>query len=73
MAAVPPLTTHILDTAVGLPAPNVPIRLARQNQQGGFDELEQGYLVVFSSLLALMFWTTKWRKYIVMVKETLPA
>jgi len=37
----PPLTTHVLDTASGLPASNVPIILSMQNQDGSFTELER--------------------------------
>lgn len=39
---VPPLTTHILDTATGLPAATVPMILSRQNASGAFDEIERG-------------------------------
>ncbi|XP_045203187.2 5-hydroxyisourate hydrolase-like isoform X2 [Mercenaria mercenaria] len=41
-SAVPPLTTHILDTATGVPAANVPMVLSRQKSDGQFDELERG-------------------------------
>lgn len=41
-AMVPPLTTHVLDTAVGLPAASVPMILSRQNSTGAFDEVERG-------------------------------
>ncbi|WAR00441.1 HIUH-like protein [Mya arenaria] len=39
---VPPLTTHILDTARGVPASNVPMLFSRQNERGDFDQIEQG-------------------------------
>lgn len=41
-STVPPLTTHVLDTATGVPAANVPMVLSRQNTSGSFDELERG-------------------------------
>ena len=39
---VPPLTTHILDTAVGQPAASVSMILSKQNSSGAFDEVERG-------------------------------
>ncbi|KAL4229843.1 hypothetical protein ACF0H5_010235 [Mactra antiquata] len=39
---VPPLTTHVLDTATGVPAANVAMILSRQNSSGGFERVEQG-------------------------------
>ena len=39
--AKPPLTTHILDTARGVPAANVPMVLSIQNSPGYFTELEK--------------------------------
>ncbi|KAL3880775.1 hypothetical protein ACJMK2_032989 [Sinanodonta woodiana] len=40
---VPPLTTHILDTARGVPAANVPMILYIREVDGSWRQLEAGY------------------------------
>ncbi|KAF0719105.1 Aste57867_1282 [Aphanomyces stellatus] len=36
-AAQPPVTSHVLDTAIGAPAANIMVRLERQTANGGWE------------------------------------
>ena len=42
---VPPLTTHVLDTARGIPGGGINMVLMMQTSNGEFREIERGYVV----------------------------
>ena len=42
---VPPLTTHVLDTARGIPGGGINMVLMIQTSNGEFREIERGYVV----------------------------
>ena len=50
---VPPLTTHILDTALGLPAASVSMILSKQNDSGIFVEIEKGWVTTLTFITLL--------------------
>ena len=47
---VPPLTTHVLDTARGIPGGGINMVLMIQTSNGGFREIERGYVVYTCTL-----------------------